>query len=327
MYDSVLFLSMKNNLITIISIMLFIGVTILFPHRILAVDCTVPASGNISISSSCTFPGTINGADAGTGTTNTASVTVSNGATLTVGATQTIAVGSLIPSGGSIAIITGGQIKIGSPLWMTDADADGYPSATTQVLQASAPTNGRRRNLMTSMTTLDCNDGANSPANTCTLANGLGCSTGTQCTSGFCADGVCCNTACTGSACQRCDSYSNAGAGTCGYISTAVDPDNECTPAVSIYNSSANAKTCNTVCAEHQTTGNNCSGSSYACSYTTAACISIGTDYGGTDGGKVRWTSANGCFVQFDLNCTTTTGNNGVVCSGITAAWTYCRCQ
>lgn len=48
------------------------------------------------------------------------------------------------------------------------------------------------------------------------------CTSNSQCCSGFCADGVCCNTACTGSTCQRCDSSSNAGAGTCGDLSLTV---------------------------------------------------------------------------------------------------------
>lgn len=83
-----------------------------------------------------------------------------------------------------------------------------------------------------------------------TKANGEVCSAGSECSSTYCVDSVCCNTACTGSTCQRCDSYSSAGSGTCGYISTAVDPDSEC-----------------------GTTGcytDNCSGSGYACGYYTS---------------------------------------------------------
>ncbi|MFA4834214.1 MAG: hypothetical protein WC619_05230 [Patescibacteria group bacterium] len=83
------------------------------------------------------------------------------------------------------------------------------------------------------------------------LANGGSCSSATQCTSGYCADSVCCNNACSGSTCQRCDSYSNAGAGTCGYVSSgSEDPDGECTQG------SETSNGCRS---------NYCTGSSYAC--------------------------------------------------------------
>jgi len=87
-------------------------------------------------------------------------------------------------------------------------------------------------------------------------ANGESCSSGSECSSTFCVDSVCCNNICNGTPCYRCDGYSNAGAGTCGYISTAVDPDSECTtiapPA---------ADSCKSA---------NCSGSSSTCGYLAA---------------------------------------------------------
>ncbi|HVK68062.1 MAG TPA: hypothetical protein VM694_26565, partial [Polyangium sp.] len=61
-------------------------------------------------------------------------------------------------------------------------------------------------------------------------ANGVACSVGAQCVSGFCVDGVCCDAACT-STCQAC-SAAKKGAGTdgvCGAIKVDTDPDNECT--------------------------------------------------------------------------------------------------
>ena len=119
-----------------------------------------------------------------------------------------------------------------------------------------------------------------SASGTCTLtscyAKGTACTSESQCCSGFCADGVCCDTACTGSTCQRCDSYSYAGVGNCGYVSSsAQDPRNEC-----------------------GTTGcytGNCSGTGYACGYYTSDqhncstctacnasgnCANADTDYG-----------------------------------------------
>lgn len=133
-----------------------------FPRSVQAVDCSRNPGGSITISSSCTFPATVDGADAGTGTSNTADIAVSGSATLTIGSGQTISTGTLTPSGGSIAVISGGQIKIGSPLWMYDADGDGYPKESTMAAQATAEAGWRRRNLMTSLTQRDCQDFYNS---------------------------------------------------------------------------------------------------------------------------------------------------------------------
>ena len=69
-----------------------------------AVDCTVTPGGNITISSSCSFPYTVDGVDTGTGSTNTAVLQVNSG-TMTVLGTQTIALGSLTLNGGSVAIV------------------------------------------------------------------------------------------------------------------------------------------------------------------------------------------------------------------------------
>jgi len=81
--------------------------------------------------------------------------------------------------------------------------------------------------------------------------NGAACSAVLECSSGFCVNGYCCDTACTGTTCQRCDSYSNAGAGTCGYVNSSTeDPDNECGT---------------TNCGS-----GNCKGDSYVCGWLTS---------------------------------------------------------
>ena len=124
--------------------------------------------------------------------------------------------------------------------------------------------------------------------------NGTACSSGSECESGYCVDGVCCNTACNNQTCERCDSYSNAGAGTCGYISTAVDPDNEC-----------------------GTTGcltDNCKGDSYACGYYTSGdgnCPTCQTCVGATNGSCLNYAAYNedsGCTAQ----CTGCSGGSCV---------------
>jgi hypothetical protein len=105
-----------------------------------------------------------------------------------------------------------------------------------------------------------------------TKANGESCSLGSECTSTYCADSICCDTTCTGSTCQRCDSYSNAGAGTCGYISTAVDPDNECTAS--------------TNCG-----GDNCKGTGYTCDSLAANTSgSVGGSTAYCDNSNRLWT-------------------------------------
>ena len=94
------------------------------------------------------------------------------------------------------------------------------------------------------------------------LANGAACSSAGECNSNFCVDSVCCNSACNTQTCERCDSNSNAGAGTCGYVSTAVDPSSECDQQA---NDAAGCR------------GSNCSGTGYACGYQTSGyggCVS-----------------------------------------------------
>lgn len=145
---------------------LLLGVLAIAPPSVHAVDCTRNAGGNVTISSSCSFGGFtdgangsryIDGADTGTGSTNTASITISSGV-LTVNANQTIAAGSFVPTGGSIAIAAGGILKPGTPIWIIDADADGYANDFTSYAQSSTPSNGRRRNTLSSLSQSDCND-------------------------------------------------------------------------------------------------------------------------------------------------------------------------
>ena len=81
-------------------------------------------------------------------------------------------------------------------------------------------------------------------------SNGTACSVAGECCSNYCVNSVCCNNICNGTPCYRCDSYSNAGAGTCGYVSTTVDPDSECTP---VANASEGCRS------------DNCSGTAAAC--------------------------------------------------------------
>lgn len=256
----------------------------LFPTAALAVNCTVPISGNMSISSSCTFPNTVDGIDTGTGTNpNTAVLTISGGATLTVLATQTISVGSFVPGNGSIAIISGGQIKLGTPVWLVDADGDGWPAAATQYTQTTAPTNGRRKNLMLSLTQVDANEslgcGANgSSKGACVVCNNggtenslIGTDPNNECTASY--------TSCSGNNKIGPDGNCN-GAGACntGGLSSACQTGGTCETA-----GGCTAGSCNLVTfISYGTQGTGCTATHYVCDgagaciapTTTTSCLS-----------------------------------------------------
>jgi len=138
--------------------------SLLFAPPALAINCSArPLGGNVSIDAACSFPNpSIDGVDTGSGDVNTAILTVTTGGTLTISAAQTVAVGSLSLTGGSIVIINTGQIKIGTPLYITDADGDSYPTdpngASNQFLTSAA---GRVRRATLTNLTPDCDDTTN----------------------------------------------------------------------------------------------------------------------------------------------------------------------
>lgn len=147
-----------KSLTSIIFIIVIIFIIFIKPPGVEAVSCSgVLISGNYTVSSSCEFSGTVDGVDAGTGTSNTANIIVNSGQTLTISAGQTVVFGGSITVNGSISIVNTGQIRQ-TALWMTDADSDNYPASLTQTAQSTQPASGRRRNLMTSITSADCGD-------------------------------------------------------------------------------------------------------------------------------------------------------------------------
>ena len=81
----------------IFSALIFVFMQILFSLNAYAVSCSPPISGNYTLTQSCSFANQVDGVDAGTGTTNTAVLTVPAGMTLTIGniSNQTIGVGSI----------------------------------------------------------------------------------------------------------------------------------------------------------------------------------------------------------------------------------------
>ncbi|MCL5439101.1 MAG: hypothetical protein M1268_03885 [Patescibacteria group bacterium] len=151
---------MKKRISILIFCLLEIGVSyFIFITPSFSASCAgVPISGNYTVSTSCTFAGNIDGVDNGSGTTNNAVLIIGTGATLTVNNLQTIGWGSMVKQGtGSVVRTAGGTLKK-MPIWMLDNDTDGYVGSTTQNIQATQPSGYRRRNLMTNITTTDCND-------------------------------------------------------------------------------------------------------------------------------------------------------------------------
>lgn len=126
-----------------------------FPHVVNAVSCQpAPGDATHSITTDCSFTYSVDGLDFGTGSTNNSVLSVDSGV-LTVLGTQDIAVGSINVNSGSIAIIDGGSMHIGSPIYALDADSDGVLGSFTFSLTNIA--NTVRRNILSSYS-LDCND-------------------------------------------------------------------------------------------------------------------------------------------------------------------------
>lgn len=138
-------------------------------------SCHPDLTGNHTITTDCSFSGItdgnspgriVDGVDAGTGSTNTAVMTVQSGI-LTINANETVAAGSFVLTGGSIALADGGIMKPGTPLWVVDGDGDGYANEIKVYSQITQPTNGRRRGVMSNLAAADCDDTAYSATNSC----------------------------------------------------------------------------------------------------------------------------------------------------------------
>lgn len=157
----------KNLFLLIFGIFLlsFCGVS-----TVRAADCfdDDADSDRYYLSESCSFPGALlDGIDSDSGATgtNSAILTVVEGVTLTIPAQQTLATGIIdLKGGGSIVIVKNGQIKLKTPIYMTDADDDHTPASTSAILVPNAA--DKRKYTITRPTISDCNDiAANGGAN------------------------------------------------------------------------------------------------------------------------------------------------------------------
>ena len=163
-----------------------------------AQNCT-EVEGNTSqtISSDCSFSGSVNGADGG-------DLVVDVGSTLTINANQTIVfnLGRSLVVNGTIAIsTTNAQIRK-SYLWMTDVDGDSWPASLTQEVADTRPSATRaRKNTIVSLTTTDCDDNVYSTSNSCGV---IVCSSDSACNDGnSCTTDTCVNPGTTSSYCSN----------------------------------------------------------------------------------------------------------------------------
>jgi hypothetical protein len=117
--------------------------------------CNIPLGGNWSLATfggACSIPAGVDGVDNGIVTIASFALTINSSATFAfTGGAYPINI-----TNGTINIASGGKI-VKSPLWMVDADVDGYPASGLQYAQASAPAGGLRRSVLASYT-VDCND-------------------------------------------------------------------------------------------------------------------------------------------------------------------------
>ncbi len=225
-----------------------------------AVTCSqTHTSGTFSQTTSCSFATSLPGVDYGTGTTNTAVLSVSN-STLTVAAVTTIATGTIsIGASGIVSIV--GTVKLNTPLYWTDADGDTYAvdPATTGV-SLTGGTGKVRMSSLASTTNYDCND-----ANATTYAN-LTCYADAD---GDTVYSTTSNSVCAGASCAAAGQSATVGTDCC-------DTDANAKPGQTIYYTTARTTCggydydCDTVETKQYTdtfTGSTCVNNGSACVY------------------------------------------------------------
>jgi hypothetical protein len=172
-------------------------------------DATVGHGTAVTITANCTITG-VDGADGGLFTITSGTVTVSAGAVLSTN-DLLITGGTLVKNNDSGVV----SVVSGSVICMTDGDADGYPLDTAQYADGSACSGGRRRrNLMTKISTIDCNDAVYSVGNSCGNCWAISNVCDSGCTysvaSVFCGSSFPAGSVCNGSGTGNC--YKAAGA-------------------------------------------------------------------------------------------------------------------
>ncbi|MBU1327084.1 hypothetical protein KKB64_04235 [Patescibacteria group bacterium] len=260
----------------------------------------------------------VSGADSGTstGTTNSAVLTLVNGI-LTVNGNETVVTGSFSLTGGSMAIASGGVLKIGATLWAPDADADGYPDVINKVYYRSGTTlaSALRRNAMTTLGTVDCNSANASQTATCCGDADTPSTVGSQL---------------YGTTCKKCVS------GVLTSQTNVQDLYNQCTPGTCQTGGDCNGSgSCTTGNTAYGTQGLNCIAAHYVCNGAGSCivpryngCVAISSsgplvstqcaNRGGTCVcATVQWSCSDQCQAY---DCTQTYSRNYAYCNNM---WVY----
>jgi hypothetical protein len=142
-----------KHVLYIFGSLLMLFVIFVFPRGAFAATCNAGLSGGYSTSTdgSCSFSGTVNGADT--------VLTVSTGTTLTIQPNQAIGATTIvIQTGGSIILPTNGSgsMKPGTKIWYVDTDGDHNPSSATPILSAGSPGAGYVQKNTLMSTNADC---------------------------------------------------------------------------------------------------------------------------------------------------------------------------
>lgn len=298
-----------------------LAMVLTIPPKTFAISCTgLPAIGSIVLSNCTLTVSSVTGADQANNielsSANSAVLTLNPGASVTINSGGTLAAGSVALNGGTIAIDNGGFTKANTPIYITDADADGWPDEFTQ---STATAGGLRRlSLMRSATTTDCSGSEFSQTNTCLIVNGGACTADNQCVSGICgtnADG---------------DSYFSSTAGHTGVCQGGSLPYTDCYDAnATVYPGSA---TCMAVDRGDGSFDYNCSSSESTCGSPTYdyACgsVQLTNDYcSGTTCAANTVTgytaSATACG-QVGCRCTNSATTRGTSCSAVGGLYPSC---
>lgn len=147
-----------------------------FTPHVFAAACTgLPSIGNQSLSNCTLTVAGITGVDQANNNEasviNTAALTLNSGAAVTVNAGGVLAIGSVILGGGTIAIASGGTINPNLPIYITDADGDGWAStALSSAIIYSASASGRRRVSLMRGAAVDCGEAQYSIDNACSVS-------------------------------------------------------------------------------------------------------------------------------------------------------------
>lgn len=182
---------MKKSIIFSTLLLSTFFLSFIFPHTAQAA-CNFYASMTTSTkdvsnwTSTCTIAtNSIEGIDKAsqeTDTLNTAILSLSTGGNITINAGGKLIVGGLLNPGGTLAIQNTGAVKVGTPIYVLDSDADGWPDNFTSTSFFDATSAGRRRlSLMKSYSVADCAANTYNASNICCQSVGGACAADSDC--------------------------------------------------------------------------------------------------------------------------------------------------